>query len=231
MARAFFERECTNKDCGAESAGSQPAQQVWPEVIEVMREVGIDPSREKPKRLTVEMQLHADWAVTMGCGDLCPYVPLRPKRHPHGTYRFDAPRDGAEYPVTYANLAGHGAFAEVYGDTQLISERETDRRFSTLIANRSLRLIALDGPTVQKTLRLDGRIAMSKQYATTMLWSRALHLLRHRVFCGDSRFIRGIPQIRQRGWRPLLTGAMTGMRSVEATLVLALGFRTASVGS
>ena len=42
-----------------------------------MREVGIDLSRNKPKRLTVEMQLHADWAVTMGCGDICPYVPTR----------------------------------------------------------------------------------------------------------------------------------------------------------
>jgi hypothetical protein len=37
-----------------------------------MREVGIDLSRQKPKRLTVEMQLHADWAVTTGCGDVCP---------------------------------------------------------------------------------------------------------------------------------------------------------------
>lgn len=35
-------------------------------------EVGIDLSGQKPKRLTVEMQLHADWAVTMGCGDICP---------------------------------------------------------------------------------------------------------------------------------------------------------------
>lgn len=43
------------------------------------------------------------------------------------------------------------------------------------MATRPLRIIALDDPTVQKTLRLDGRIAMSKQYATTMLWSRALH--------------------------------------------------------
>jgi arsenate reductase len=77
MARAFFERDCTHPNCGAESAGSQPARQVWPEVIEVMREVGIDLSREKPKRLTVEIQLHADWAVTMGCGDVCPYVPTR----------------------------------------------------------------------------------------------------------------------------------------------------------
>ena len=42
-----------------------------------MREVGIDLSGNKPKRLSVEMQLHADWAVTMGCGDVCPYVPTR----------------------------------------------------------------------------------------------------------------------------------------------------------
>ena len=40
-----------------------------------MKEIGIDLSRNKPKRLTIEMQLHADWAVTMGCGDVCPYVP------------------------------------------------------------------------------------------------------------------------------------------------------------
>ena len=42
-----------------------------------MCEVGIDLSGNRPKRLTVEMQLHADWAVTMGCGDVCPYVPTR----------------------------------------------------------------------------------------------------------------------------------------------------------
>ena len=77
MAEAFFERDCTHRECGAESAGSQPARRVWPEVVEVMREVGIDLGGRKPKRLTVEMQLHADWAVTMGCGDVCPYVPTR----------------------------------------------------------------------------------------------------------------------------------------------------------
>jgi hypothetical protein len=101
--------------------------------------------------------------------------PLRPNRHPRGKFRFDAPRDGAEYAVTYADLAEHGAFAEVYGDTQLISELETARRLSALVATRPLNLIALDDPTVQKTLKLDGRIAMSKQYETTMLSSRALH--------------------------------------------------------
>jgi hypothetical protein len=40
-----------------------------------MRELGIDISRNKPRRLSLEMQLHADWAVTMGCGEVCPYVP------------------------------------------------------------------------------------------------------------------------------------------------------------
>lgn len=77
MAQALFERECTAQDCRAESAGSQPAPHVWPEVVEVMREIGIDLAGNKPKRLTVETQLHADWAVTMGCGDACPYVPTR----------------------------------------------------------------------------------------------------------------------------------------------------------
>jgi hypothetical protein len=68
-----------------------------------------------------------------------------------------------------------GAFAEVYGDAQLIGELEASRRLSGLIATRQLNLIPLDGPRVQKTLGLDGRIAMSRQYETTMLWSRALH--------------------------------------------------------
>jgi arsenate reductase (thioredoxin) len=74
MAQALFERYAPD-DVRGESAGSQPVRQVWPEVVEVMREVGIDLAANKPKRLSVEMQLHADWAVTMGCGDVCPYVP------------------------------------------------------------------------------------------------------------------------------------------------------------
>jgi arsenate reductase len=74
MAQAFFERYAP-EDVRAESAGSNPARQVWPDVVEAMSEVGIDLSKRKPKRLHLEMQLHADWAVTMGCGDACPYVP------------------------------------------------------------------------------------------------------------------------------------------------------------
>jgi len=74
MAQAFFEREAP-ADVRAESAGSEPGPQVWPTVVEVMREIGIDFSGRRPRKLLVGDQLHADWAVTMGCGDVCPYVP------------------------------------------------------------------------------------------------------------------------------------------------------------
>ncbi len=74
MAQAFFDRYAP-PDVRAESAGTSPAAHVWPVVIDAMREVGIDLSGVKPRRLTREMQLHADWALTMGCGDACPYVP------------------------------------------------------------------------------------------------------------------------------------------------------------
>ena len=75
IAQALFERYAPD-DIRAESAGSEPTKRIWPEVIEVMRELDIDLSDRKPTRLSVEMQLHADWAVTMGCGDVCPYVPM-----------------------------------------------------------------------------------------------------------------------------------------------------------
>ena len=74
MAQAFFERHAP-ADVRAESAGSEPGRQVWPTVVEAMAEVGIDLSDRKPRKLIRELQLHADWAITMGCGDVCPYVP------------------------------------------------------------------------------------------------------------------------------------------------------------
>jgi protein-tyrosine-phosphatase len=74
MAQAFFERHAP-ADIRAESAGQEPATEVWPPVVEAMREVGIDISRRKPQKLTLEMQLHADWAITLACGAQCPFVP------------------------------------------------------------------------------------------------------------------------------------------------------------
>jgi len=75
MAEAFFTRDAP-PDVRAESAGQSPRREgVWPNVIEAMREVGIDLADRRPKKLTVEMQLHADWAVTLNCGGTCPFVP------------------------------------------------------------------------------------------------------------------------------------------------------------
>ena len=74
MAQALFERHGPS-DVRAESAGQQPAGAVWPEVVEAMAEIGIDLADRRPTKLTVEMQLHADWAVTLACGAQCPYVP------------------------------------------------------------------------------------------------------------------------------------------------------------
>jgi arsenate reductase len=74
MAQAFFEKHAP-ADVRAESAGTDPADAPWPEVVEAMREVGIDISQRKPKKLDLEMQLHANWAITLNCGDACPYVP------------------------------------------------------------------------------------------------------------------------------------------------------------
>jgi arsenate reductase len=74
MAQAFFERYAPD-DVRAESAGQEPAAEPWPEVVEAMSEVGIDISKRRPKKLDLEMQLHADWAVTLVCGGTCPYVP------------------------------------------------------------------------------------------------------------------------------------------------------------
>lgn len=76
MAAAFLERHAPG-DVRAHSAGTQPADAIWPEVREVMAEVGIELSERRPQKLTLEMQLQADWAVTMGCGDACPFVPTR----------------------------------------------------------------------------------------------------------------------------------------------------------
>jgi arsenate reductase (thioredoxin) len=59
----------------ARSAGSAPADAVQPEVVEVMRELGVDLSRRTPQGLTYDDAEWADVVVTMGCGDACPYVP------------------------------------------------------------------------------------------------------------------------------------------------------------
>jgi arsenate reductase len=74
IAQAFFEKYAPD-DVRAESAGQLPADAVWPHVVAAMQEVGIDISDRVPRRLDLEMQLHADWAITLNCAAECPYVP------------------------------------------------------------------------------------------------------------------------------------------------------------
>ena len=57
------------------SAGTAPAERVHPEVIDVMREVGIDLADARPQKLTEQLARGAVLLVTMGCGDQCPYMP------------------------------------------------------------------------------------------------------------------------------------------------------------
>jgi protein-tyrosine-phosphatase len=57
------------------SAGSAPADELNPRVVEAMAEVGLDISREFPKPLTDDAVKAADVVVTMGCGDECPFYP------------------------------------------------------------------------------------------------------------------------------------------------------------
>lgn len=73
MAEAFFNHLAKGK-ARAMSAGTDPASEVSPTVIQAMKEVGIDISSNRPKKLTVEMLDQADKVITMGCGaeNVCP---------------------------------------------------------------------------------------------------------------------------------------------------------------
>ncbi len=57
------------------SAGSEPASEINPAVLQAMNEIGLDLSKEFPKPLTDEFVRAADVVVTMGCGDACPIYP------------------------------------------------------------------------------------------------------------------------------------------------------------
>jgi protein-tyrosine-phosphatase len=74
MSQALFEQAAAGRHT-ATSAGTTPADRVHPEVVTVMRELGIDLSRRHPQRLTNRLAEAADVIVTMGCGDQCPYIP------------------------------------------------------------------------------------------------------------------------------------------------------------
>jgi protein-tyrosine-phosphatase len=74
MSQALFERKAGGTH-EAQSAGTTPGDRVHPEVVEAMRELGMDLADRRPRRLTDDLARWADVVVTMGCGDECPYIP------------------------------------------------------------------------------------------------------------------------------------------------------------
>ncbi|GHI40425.1 arsenate reductase ArsC [Streptomyces violascens] len=74
MAAAFLTHLAGDR-IEVRSAGSAPAGQVNPAVVQAMNEVGIDLSAETPKILTIEAVQASDVVITMGCGDTCPVFP------------------------------------------------------------------------------------------------------------------------------------------------------------
>lgn len=57
------------------SAGTEPGEHIHPEVAAVLERLGLDTSAEQPTLLTAEMIAASDLAITLGCGEACPYVP------------------------------------------------------------------------------------------------------------------------------------------------------------
>ena len=80
IAAALFNQRADPAKARAISAGTDPGAHVHPEVIAVMREVGVDLSTASTTKLTPDLAQTAQVLVTMGCGDQCPYVPGA-KRH------------------------------------------------------------------------------------------------------------------------------------------------------
>jgi arsenate reductase (thioredoxin) len=74
MAAALLDQAAAGR-VRVTSAGSQPASEINPAVVQAMAEVGLDLSRELPKPLTGDQVRAADVVITMGCGDACPVYP------------------------------------------------------------------------------------------------------------------------------------------------------------
>ena len=90
MAAALLERHAQGR-VAVRSAGSTPASEINPVVVEALAELGIDPFWEPPRELADEDVRAADVVVTMGCGDACPVFPG--KRYEDWTLEDPAGKD------------------------------------------------------------------------------------------------------------------------------------------
>ena len=116
MSAALFERAAGGRH-EAISAGTRPAHRVHPEVVTVMRELGVDLAGRAPRKLTQGLAERADVVVTMGCGDECPYIPGRryldwelkdPKGRPLDEVRATRDEIGRRVAALVAELDGGG---------------------------------------------------------------------------------------------------------------------------
>ena len=74
MAAALLDHHARGR-VTVRSAGSTPADEINPAVVEAMQELGLDMSKAYPKPLTDEFVRASDVVITMGCGDACPIYP------------------------------------------------------------------------------------------------------------------------------------------------------------
>jgi arsenate reductase len=74
MAAALLERAAGGR-IDVRSAGTEPIDRIHPNVVEAMREVGIDLGGRRPRALADPAVRQADVVITMGCGDQCPVYP------------------------------------------------------------------------------------------------------------------------------------------------------------
>jgi arsenate reductase len=109
IAAAMFNAFADPATARALSAGTRPADSVHPEVVEVMRELGVDLSSAKPRALDSDLTRAADWLITMGCREECPVIPgVRrddwPIDDPHGRALADVRRIRDEIELRVRSL-------------------------------------------------------------------------------------------------------------------------------
>ena len=85
MAAALFNLLADRSLAEAMSAGTDPGDQVHPQVVAAMAELGVDLASVQPRYLTDEMARNSELLVTMGCDAECPVIP--------GLERVDWPLD------------------------------------------------------------------------------------------------------------------------------------------
>ena len=139
MAAALFELLADPAKARAISAGTQPGERVHPEVVQVMREDGLDLASRTPRLLTSELANAATMLVTMGCGETCPVVPgverrdttlVLPARDHLELDLHLLPNGNARAESSTRVRLGDGSLAEVFDDAYRLVDEPGAREFA-----------------------------------------------------------------------------------------------------